>query len=263
MSYRLPLYRLSSIQSCDNFNFIFNNSKLIDKKIQMKDTLQKLINMDDATKSMKNETNSLRKDPRNVSLVAATTTTNTDGIDGENGKDNNQTSTSSSSIIVEKSIIDPYGDRGYYRGELLQASATTSTYDNNDYDDENIPHGSGTMEYSDGRIYEGKWKDGQWNDDNGKATYPNGDMYNGNFYEDQRHGKGKYIWKDGRIYQGAFSNDHRCGYGIYSWPDNSIYKGEFYSGLRHGKGTYTVRTVNNNKNTIPYIYILFILANRY
>jgi hypothetical protein len=193
--------------------------------------------------------NSLRKDPRNVSLVTSPTTNTDGGIDGDGDGNNRNTSTS-----VKKSIIDPYGDRGYYRGELLLPSTTsTSTLNhrsnNNDVknDDDNIdygtdiPHGLGTMEYSDGRIYVGKWNNGQWNDDNGRATYPNGDIYNGNFYEDQRHGQGKYVFLDGRIYQGGFSNDQRCGHGTYSWPDNSIYEGEFYNGLRHGKGTYTVR----------------------
>ncbi len=54
-------------------------------------------------------------------------------------------------VFVQRAEIqDPYGDAGSYTGWILQNHNTQR------------PCGSGTMEYYDGRIYEGEWKDGRW-----------------------------------------------------------------------------------------------------
>jgi hypothetical protein len=130
-------------------------------------------------------------------------------------------------------IVDPYGDQGEYTGEMNSSK---------------LPHGIGIMKYSDGRIYQGGWKNGQWHGD-GRASFSNGDMFMGLYHEDQRHGEGWYKWSDGREYKGGFVNDQRAGHGIYVWPDGARYIGEFQNGLRNGEGTYTVSI-----NTIQSLY---------
>ena len=141
-------------------------------------------------------------------------------------------------------IVDSYGDRGDYDGGVLRSSLNRA----GDYDDGisrsslnemPIPSSLGTMKYADGRVYTGKWKNGQW-DGHGSTTYPNGDSYEGDYEGDQRHGIGVYNWKDGRIFQGNFRNDQRNGHGVYKWPDGSTYVGGFLEGQRHGEGTYSV-----------------------
>ena len=39
----------------------------------------------------------------------------------------------------------------------------------------------------------------------GKFIHANGDIYEGNFENDQRNGQGKLTSSDGKIYQGEFS----------------------------------------------------------
>mmetsp|Transcript_9604 Transcript_9604/g.20795 ORF Transcript_9604/g.20795 Transcript_9604/m.20795 type:complete len:318 (-) Transcript_9604:1725-2678(-) len=143
-------------------------------------------------------------------------------------------------VTINASIMDPFGDRGDYQGEVLQTSWKHDRDNNDDAVIDAIPSGLGVMKYADGRTYKGRWKNSQWHG-RGKATYPNGDSYEGMYHEDQRHGTGVYLWNDGRIFRGDFSNDQRNGHGLYQWLDGSKYEGEFQEGKRHGWGTYTFR----------------------
>jgi hypothetical protein len=59
----------------------------------------------------------------------------------------------------------------------------------------------------------GEWKEGQWHGQ-GRATFANGDTYDGMYSLDQRQGKGTYHWNDGRVYLGEFVADGREGLGL-------------------------------------------------
>lgn len=158
--------------------------------------------------------------------------------------------------VTNQWIVDPYGDKGQYDGDLTQPeknendddddennnTAKTSIYSNKNVENEgNLPHGYGIMRYTDGRTYEGTWNQGHWYG-RGRATFSNGDSYEGEYGKfDQRHGEGVYQWTDGRFYRGSFRNDQRSGKGQYFWPDGAIYEGDFLRGLRHGIGTYRFR----------------------
>ena len=93
-------------------------------------------------------------------------------------------------------VVDPYGDRGRYTGQLHHGK----------------PNGKGTMKYVDGRVYAGEWSDSRWHG-MGQATFTNGDSYDGEYRNDQRHGVGTYSWSDGRVYSGGFNADKRQGKG--------------------------------------------------
>ena len=67
--------------------------------------------------------------------------------------------------------------------------------------------------------------------------------YQGNWIENQMHGKGKLIWTDGRTYDGFFKLDQKHGYGEYRLADNSVYKGEFSNNQYHGKGTFISKNI--------------------
>ena len=118
-------------------------------------------------------------------------------------------------------VKDPYGDEGRYTGIMLDG----------------LPHGEGTMHYSDGRSYTGKWRNGRWHGQ-GRAKFVNGDVFTGKYERDRRHGKGRYEWSDGRVYDGEFVRNQRHGHGAYTWPDGASYIGEFVDGQRHGEGCY-------------------------
>ncbi|VEU35593.1 unnamed protein product [Pseudo-nitzschia multistriata] len=158
------------------------------------------------------------------------------GVGNDGGDDDKELTT------LNASIVDPFGDRGDYQGEVLRSSLDHDRGSNDDEGDETphaaVPWGLGTMAYADGRTYQGRWKDGRWHG-RGKASYPNGDTCEGEYSNDQRHGRGVYRWSDGRTYEGCFEHDQRHGHGVYAWPDGSSYDGFFAEGQRHGQGTYT------------------------
>jgi hypothetical protein len=47
---------------------------------------------------------------------------------------------------------------------------------------------------------------------------------------------GIFTWESGNIYHGNYQNDERMGYGEMYWTDGSVYKGEWFKGIQHGKG---------------------------
>jgi len=127
--------------------------------------------------------------------------------------------------VVNKKLLDPYGDKGTYTGIVLRNTG--------------MPHGLGRMVYEeDQRVFEGDWRHGRWHG-YGRASFSNGDSYEGEYKFDQRHGTGVYRWNDGRVYDGQFSEDKRHGKGIFTWPDGAVYDGDFVNGQRQGHGKYT------------------------
>mmetsp|Transcript_21953 Transcript_21953/g.52250 ORF Transcript_21953/g.52250 Transcript_21953/m.52250 type:complete len:765 (-) Transcript_21953:59-2353(-) len=127
--------------------------------------------------------------------------------------------------VVNKKLLDPYGDKGTYTGVVLRNTG--------------MPHGLGRMIYEeDRRVFEGDWRHGRWHG-YGRASFSNGDSYEGEYKFDQRHGTGMYRWNDGRVYDGQFLEDKRHGRGVFTWPDGAVYEGDFVNGQRQGHGKYT------------------------
>ena len=101
---------------------------------------------------------------------------------------------------------------------------------------------------------------GYKNNCKGKVTYSNGNVYEGFFKNDKRHGKGTYIYKSGTNlsgsfyeglpsfgtetyvgkskYTGSFSKWKRSGQGTYSWKNGDKHIGQWKDGKRNGQGTY-------------------------
>lgn len=46
-------------------------------------------------------------------------------------------------------------------------------------------------------------------------------------------------YPDGRIYQGEFLNDMKHGKGVYTWPNGKIYDGEWKEDMYHGRAKVT------------------------
>ena len=61
-------------------------------------------------------------------------------------------------------------------------------------------------------------------------------IYEGEFKDDKREGKGVYIWKDGEKYEGEWKNDKREGKGILHYNEGDRYEGEYKNNIKEGKG---------------------------
>jgi len=73
----------------------------------------------------------------------------------------------------------------------------------------------------------------------GKYTYPNGDVYEGEFRYGRRSGKGKLTYANGDVYEGDWENNAINGKGKVTYAGGSVYEGGYKDGKRHGKGKYT------------------------
>lgn len=54
-----------------------------------------------------------------------------------------------------------------------------------------------------------------------------------------RNGTGTYVWDTGEVYTGEWKNDQLTGEGTLIWPDLGVYTGSFENGKREGQGTFT------------------------
>jgi hypothetical protein len=79
----------------------------------------------------------------------------------------------------------------------------------------------------------------------GRASYHNGDAYEGHFHHNKRHGKGVYYWKVGSHYEGDFEDDEMSGVGTRYYVKGNVYEGAFLDGKKHGLGT--MNFVNGDK----------------
>merc|ERR1712070_289602 len=111
-------------------------------------------------------------------------------------------------------------------------------------------------------LYEGDKKDGDatLQHGKGKAVYPNGDEYEGEYQEGKRHGTGVYKWiklekdeetgemkevldEEGKkvfqsTYTGQYSANLKDGEGVFEYPDGGKYQGNWRHDKRHGDGVY-------------------------
>ncbi|KAJ3338884.1 hypothetical protein HDU93_008937 [Gonapodya sp. JEL0774] len=88
------------------------------------------------------------------------------------------------------------------------------------------------------KIYEGERDANGARHGKGKTTFPNGDVYTGEYVSGLKQGKGVYKWRNGAVYSGDYVANTRDGFGTFVYPDGSRYKGEFVRGRRQGKGTF-------------------------
>ena len=45
--------------------------------------------------------------------------------------------------------------------------------------------------------------------------------------------QGVYLWADGRMYQGDWLNNNMHGKGVYTWKDGRRYDGEYLNDKKH------------------------------
>ena len=79
-----------------------------------------------------------------------------------------------------------------------------------------------------------------WNNCIGSFSYPNGDIYTGEWKQNKQYGQGTYSWATGHKYIGNFKKNNRHGYGKLIFPNGGEYIGEFKDGKKHGQGALTI-----------------------
>ena len=100
-----------------------------------------------------------------------------------------------------------------------------------------FPHGKGTMRYSNGNVYEGEFFENKING-KGKCTYPNGDVYDGDWVNGNRTGRAKYTYATGNVYEGDFLEGKITGQGKMIFKSGTVYEGGWLNGKMHGRGRH-------------------------
>lgn len=73
----------------------------------------------------------------------------------------------------------------------------------------------------------------------GVGTFVNGpESYEGQWENDQMHGRGVYHFATGARYEGEFQSNLFHGVGVYQWADGASYDGAWHASRMHGQGAY-------------------------
>ncbi|KAH3745500.1 2-isopropylmalate synthase [Pelomyxa schiedti] len=88
----------------------------------------------------------------------------------------------------------------------------------------------------DGDVYEGEFSNGKRE---GKGVYGFGDgrVYDGQWKAGLRHGRGRMVYPDGSVYSGQWKADMRDGRGLFRHPSGDVYSGEYRADKRDGRGS--------------------------
>jgi len=103
-------------------------------------------------------------------------------------------------------------------------------------------HGKGTLEWRNGAVYQGQWKQDTLCGIGSFHLPASGVEYEGEFQDNQFHGSGVLTWRDtGRQYNGSWREGKHHGYGTLKYDNNDsrqrvYYKGEWVDGKREGFG---------------------------
>lgn len=85
-------------------------------------------------------------------------------------------------------------------------------------------------------IYNGEFSQDKKNG-RGTLTYKDGSRYVGEFINDEKQGRGTLISINGDKYIGNWRHNQQNGYGVMNAVDGSVYSGSFVDGIKEGKGS--------------------------
>jgi hypothetical protein len=112
-----------------------------------------------------------------------------------------------------------------------------SANDNNDNSNEQIFRPA-YQNCNTGEIYEGYWMNNKRHG-HGICLYGDGLMYEGNWIKGKEHGRGFLMTGNRKvIYNGDWNDGYIHGFGKYRYSNGDIYIGDWRDGLRHGRGDY-------------------------
>lgn len=168
---------------------------------------------------------------------------------------------------VSADMLDGNAERVCERGDCISGSGTLeiqTPYGKGSYVGEFLDgkfHGYGRLElpisFTARNIYQGNWKNGLRD---GRGTHWNGkgNLYIGQWSNDKRHGQGTYAfnlprWQENQYtefwlrentenYSGEWANDFYHGQGTFRWAEGQKYVGGFFANEKHGQGTFYYTT---------------------
>jgi hypothetical protein len=106
-----------------------------------------------------------------------------------------------------------------------------------------LPQGYGRGNFKDGSVYQGEWRQGQ-RDGRGIMFYEDGSRYSGDWQNDLPHGKGTKTHSDGCVYQGEIVRGSAHGYGEVLFTNRAVYRGFWKDDVMNGKGTIRYNEVS-------------------
>ena len=122
---------------------------------------------------------------------------------------------------------DGFNFRGYFNQDRLKY-----------FDDVFYPNGCHFVSVdSYDEVMEGEGLEGSYLDPitgYGRMTYPNDDIYTGEWKNGEYNGKGKYIWKNGDVYKGCWKNGKKHGWGKMTYLSGNVHEGKWKDGEKHG-----------------------------
>ncbi len=103
--------------------------------------------------------------------------------------------------------------------------------------------GTGCYEFPNGSVYEGEWRvrNGEKERDGAGVYMNSGEVYRGDWKENEIQGRGQHEFANGDTYKGEFNRNMFDGAGTYTWADGSSYVGQWYKNKMHGMGTFTTK----------------------
>jgi hypothetical protein len=109
------------------------------------------------------------------------------------------------------------------------------------FDSEEVKNSSGTYTYRNGNVFEGEWEN-NLRHGYGRMLYYNNctpldsfvETYEGDWKQGKKSGKGRFIWSNGDRYEGDFVDGRREGKGIMILINGDRYEGEWKDSVLHG-----------------------------
>jgi len=98
-------------------------------------------------------------------------------------------------------------------------------------------------------VYEGDWVSGKMKGQ-GTCTLTTGEVYIGQFDNDEFNGKAEMKYANGNIYDGDFVNGVKQGQGTYNYTNGNYYIGEFKNDVQNGFGKFYNKATNSTKEGI-------------
>ena len=154
---------------------------------------------------------------------------------GDSYKSNRSKSNESFNDRSEKEEEEEEDKKEEKEKEEKEEEEDKYTGDKNEKGDKN---GQGKLEYSNGDVYEGAWKN-DLREGKGKMTFANKSSYEGFWFDDEIDGEGTYNYFNGDVYEGRFKRGKKYGDGKMSYENGDKYVGEWKDDKRHGKGKLT------------------------
>ena len=105
--------------------------------------------------------------------------------------------------------------------------------------------GKGIFIWNNGMKYIGNWKEGNMNGEGALYDKDNKLIFEGNYSNNKKCGKGKFIIKDKEYYEGEFFDDKMEGKGTYYYQNGDKWEGYFKNNMKNGVG---IMTYHNSKD---------------